>query len=117
MRKEDWKYISNRIARRKRESGEDSEVYIDGVQCPPAKVRKETARHGFVTTIEKFRLGNIQYQCKRKSNPLIPDSSLTQNTGRSSRLLTWTVCCAAGVGAHPSLVPVPEIYTVAEQSR
>jgi hypothetical protein len=60
MRKENWRYIDNRIAKRKRESGKDSEVYIDGVRCPPTKVRKETARHGFVSTIEKFRPGNIR---------------------------------------------------------
>ncbi|KAK5996208.1 putative ankyrin repeat protein [Cladobotryum mycophilum] len=54
MGKVEWTFLSQRIGKRKRDQGKDSEVYIDGDLYPPAKVRKETARQGFITTIEKY---------------------------------------------------------------
>ncbi|KAH9211436.1 ankyrin repeat-containing domain protein [Leptodontidium sp. 2 PMI_412] len=80
MRKEDWRCISNRIEKRKRESGKDSEVYIDGVQCPPIKVRRETARHGFVSTIEKFRPA---------PSPKTPEGIVVCSPGPSAVQLKW----------------------------
>ncbi|KAH6688243.1 hypothetical protein BKA61DRAFT_448990, partial [Leptodontidium sp. MPI-SDFR-AT-0119] len=80
MRKEDWRCISTRIDKRKRESGKDSEVYIDGVQCPPTKVRRETARHGFVSTIEKFRPA---------PSPKIPEGIVVCSPGPSAAQLKW----------------------------
>lgn len=58
MKPDVWRFVNQQIAKRKREKGKDSEVYLYGVLCPPSKVRKETARHGFVSTIDMFRPGN-----------------------------------------------------------
>ncbi|KAK4085863.1 hypothetical protein Purlil1_9820 [Purpureocillium lilacinum] len=55
MKKGDWKVVSAKLAKRKRETGKDYEIYIDGVRCPSPKVRKETARHSYVSTIDKLR--------------------------------------------------------------
>lgn len=72
MKKGDWKVVSAKLAKRKRETGNDYEIYIDGVRCPSPKVRKETARHSYVSTIEKLRPpeGIHRHPCSR-----LPSSS------------------------------------------
>ncbi|KAJ5780025.1 hypothetical protein N7457_005185 [Penicillium paradoxum] len=54
MTSEKWKFIKHRMEKRKRENGKESEVYINGVRCPPRKVRYEIGRHAFESTMEKF---------------------------------------------------------------
>ncbi|KAJ5083543.1 ankyrin repeat-containing domain protein [Penicillium angulare] len=53
----EWKYIKRQMETRKRESGKDSEVYINGVLQSPKKVRYEIGRQGFESTIAKFQEG------------------------------------------------------------
>ncbi|GAB1315418.1 hypothetical protein MFIFM68171_05628 [Madurella fahalii] len=83
MRNRDWFLIAQRIARR-REQNKDSEVYIDGVQCPPSKVRKETARHGFVPTIDKFRPHTAD-----APSPKTPEGIIICSPGLSSWHIEW----------------------------
>lgn len=55
----EWRYIKRQIEKRKRDSGKESEVYINGVLQSPKKVRYETGRQGFEPTIAKFQEGNF----------------------------------------------------------
>lgn len=67
MRTTDWHFISRRIEKRKRITDKESEVYIDGCKVPPEKVRKETNRHGFLTTIER-----LEYEREAATSPQTP---------------------------------------------
>ncbi|KAL3961261.1 hypothetical protein ACCO45_002784 [Purpureocillium lilacinum] len=88
MKKGDWKVISAKLAKRKRETGKDYEIYIDGVRCPSPKVRKETARHGYVSTIEKLRPPEASVTCTQDgpqtyfSNARLLMSDVSPTTGR-----------------------------------
>ncbi|KAJ5898519.1 hypothetical protein N7504_008807 [Penicillium tannophilum] len=46
----DHAWISKRVAKRKR-NGKESEVFVDGVQIPPAKITKSKYREGYVPMI------------------------------------------------------------------
>lgn len=54
MTSEKWKFVKHRKDKRKRENGKESEVYIDGILCPPKRVKYETGRQAFESTIVKF---------------------------------------------------------------
>ncbi|OBT43416.1 hypothetical protein VE00_05745 [Pseudogymnoascus sp. WSF 3629] len=53
--KRDWQIMNRKIQLRKR-TGKDSDVYLDGQLMPVEKLRKETARQGYMTTVEQARL-------------------------------------------------------------
>lgn len=63
MRKEYWRFINRRMIERRRE-GKDSEVYIDGILCPPARVRREASRHDFVPILDKCQARHGKCQSK-----------------------------------------------------
>lgn len=46
----DHAWISKRVAKRKR-NGKESEVFVDGIQIPPAKILKSKYREGYVPMI------------------------------------------------------------------
>src|ERR1700722_8941906 len=48
LRSSEWKYVSHRIHRRKRE-GKESVVYLNRVAIAPEKVKKEISRHDVPT--------------------------------------------------------------------
>ncbi|KAK2757644.1 hypothetical protein FQN54_004613 [Arachnomyces sp. PD_36] len=47
-----WKIINRKIQKRKQKLGKESEVYVDGVQYPPAKVQTGILKYGFMTAAE-----------------------------------------------------------------
>lgn len=53
--KRDWEIINRKIQLRKR-TGKDSDVYLHGQLMPLEKLRKETARQGYMTAIEQARV-------------------------------------------------------------
>jgi hypothetical protein len=53
--KRDWEIMNRKIQLRKR-TGKDSDVYLHGQLMPLEKLRKETARQGYMTAIEQARL-------------------------------------------------------------
>lgn len=59
MTSEKWKFVKYRKAKRKRENGKESEVYIDGILCPSKKVKYEIGRQAFESTIARFTSGTV----------------------------------------------------------
>ncbi|OBT97930.2 hypothetical protein VE01_03949 [Pseudogymnoascus verrucosus] len=53
--KRDWEIMNRKIQLRKR-AGKESGVYLDGQLMPLEKLRKETARQGYMTAIEQARV-------------------------------------------------------------
>jgi hypothetical protein len=57
--------IASKLGKRKLE-GKESNVYWKGALVPAAKIRKESSRHGYMTTLEKLHLavkGKIPEGC------------------------------------------------------
>jgi hypothetical protein len=54
LRSSEWKYVSHRIQKRKRE-GKESVVYFNRVAIAPEKVKKEISRHNVPT----YHSGNL----------------------------------------------------------
>ncbi|RAK92212.1 ankyrin [Aspergillus costaricaensis CBS 115574] len=48
------KFIGRRIDKRKREHQKESEVYVDGVQYPPSKLKKSRYNKTFVSTVDNL---------------------------------------------------------------
>ncbi|RAH55457.1 ankyrin [Aspergillus piperis CBS 112811] len=48
------KFIGRRIDKRKREHQKESEVYVDGVQYPPSKLKKSRYNTTFVSTVDNL---------------------------------------------------------------
>lgn len=53
-----WKYVKRQLEKRDAQN-KRSEVYINGVLCPPRTVQTEIRRQGFETAIEMYRKGEI----------------------------------------------------------
>ncbi|OBT73196.1 hypothetical protein VF21_08718 [Pseudogymnoascus sp. 05NY08] len=53
--KRDWEIMDRKIQLRKR-TGKQSDVYLDGKLMPLEKLRKEIARQGYMTTVERNRV-------------------------------------------------------------
>ncbi|KAL2147808.1 hypothetical protein VTI28DRAFT_5580 [Corynascus sepedonium] len=53
MAGENYPVITSKTGKRKA-AGKESNVFVNGVLVPPAKIRKESARHGYMTTLEKM---------------------------------------------------------------
>lgn len=51
------KFIGRRIDKRKREHQKESEVYVDGVQYPPSKLKKSRYNKTFVSTVDNLPNG------------------------------------------------------------
>jgi hypothetical protein len=54
----EWKAVSHHLRKRKRE-GKESDLYVDETLVPEKKLRKETARNGFVSVWELYAQGNV----------------------------------------------------------
>ena len=52
----DWELAAPIINKRKR-SGKETNLYIDGVLIPPTKIRKEISRYNFPTIQERYGRG------------------------------------------------------------
>ncbi|GIJ92153.1 hypothetical protein Asppvi_011129 [Aspergillus pseudoviridinutans] len=61
LRAADWKAIGRRVEKRKREDGKESEVFFDGIQHPPEKVRKVSYKQAFVSIRDQFLGGPSPY--------------------------------------------------------
>jgi hypothetical protein len=54
-----WSFIGRRTEKRKLHQGKDSEVYINGVQLPPQKLKRVKYREAFTTSEAVFSGGKI----------------------------------------------------------
>ncbi|OJJ43584.1 hypothetical protein ASPZODRAFT_123234 [Penicilliopsis zonata CBS 506.65] len=76
---EDWQFVGRKLEKRRREK-KDSEVYFDGVQQPPQKVRKATYKKAFVSTID--RITSI-------SSPVTPEGVVVCTPASPGMRLAW----------------------------
>lgn len=53
MAGKNYPVIASKLGKRKA-AGKESNVFWNGVLMPPAKIRKESGRHGYMTTLEKM---------------------------------------------------------------
>jgi hypothetical protein len=53
MPSENYPIIASKLGKRKA-AGMESNVFWKGVLVPAAKVRKESSRHGYMTTLERL---------------------------------------------------------------
>jgi hypothetical protein len=54
--------INAKLGKRKLE-GKESNVFWKGLLVPAAKLRKDSSRHGYMTTLEKFCLAAQGWSC------------------------------------------------------
>ncbi|GKZ27378.1 hypothetical protein AbraCBS73388_004485 [Aspergillus brasiliensis] len=86
-RQTDGRFIGRRIDKRKRESNKDSEVFIDGIQQPLQKVRRERYRKAFLSTVDRVVEG-IQSISRTAAalNILMPEIHIGQNEYLATKL-------------------------------
>jgi hypothetical protein len=54
LSKDAWRYIDDKITKRKLE-GKDSDVILSGVRIKKSRIQKETSRNRWVSTLEKYK--------------------------------------------------------------
>ncbi|OJJ70060.1 hypothetical protein ASPBRDRAFT_56797 [Aspergillus brasiliensis CBS 101740] len=91
-RQTDWRFIGRRIDKRKRESNKDSEVFVDGIQQPLQKVRRERYRKAFLSTVDRV------VEEKRAKGAIAPSPATPEGI---------VVCTAAAPGASFVWSPSP----------
>lgn len=64
-----YRIIARKIDKRKR-VGRESSVYRKGKLVPAAKFRKESSRHGYMTTLERYYMTQGTYLLLNKAVPL-----------------------------------------------
>ena len=57
LKSHEWKAVHHHTSKRKH-SGKESDLYVDGVLIPNKKVRKETLRNSFTSTFERVAQGS-----------------------------------------------------------
>jgi hypothetical protein len=92
LRSSEWKYVSHRIQKRKRE-GKESVVYFNRVAIAPEKVKKEISRHDMPTYLS----GNPIFVPKNEVNELTISAEPTPKTPDEV-----SVCTPASAATVPS---------------
>ncbi|PYH99819.1 ankyrin [Aspergillus ellipticus CBS 707.79] len=84
---DDWKAISKIIEKGKRE-GKENEVYLNGYECAPAKIRRKTYNKAFVSTVEMFARDCYAQDKVKYLSSIVPWSSISQppNIDSGSRI-------------------------------
>ncbi|KAE8323243.1 ankyrin [Aspergillus sergii] len=77
MGAEKWKYVKRQLEKR---GNQCTEVYLDGVLCPPRIVQMEIGRQGYEKEIEKYY---------RAPSPKTPDGVIVCSPGPSTLQLSW----------------------------
>ncbi|KAB8278270.1 ankyrin repeat-containing domain protein [Aspergillus minisclerotigenes] len=77
MGAEKWKYVKRQLEKR---GNKCTEVYLDGVLCPPRIVQMEIGRQGYEKEIEKYY---------RAPSPKTPDGVIVCSPGPSTLQLSW----------------------------
>jgi hypothetical protein len=93
LRSSEWKYVSHRLHRRKRE-GKESVVYLNRVAIAPEKVKKEISRHDVPTYLS----GDSIFVPKNEVDELTISAAPTPKTPNEV-----SVCTPTSAATAPSL--------------
>ncbi|KAL4786897.1 ankyrin repeat-containing domain protein [Aspergillus varians] len=95
LRTMEWEFIGNRVEKRKRVNGKESEVFIHGERYPAAKLRKAQYGKAFVSTVDKLFRADAPSPSTPEGvvvrTPLSPGENMAVEQCYESLRLTWNL--------------------------